>query len=78
VQIYKDQWTIVSNSERILGIGYYKKFMNIIKIWSTSVKKVDINRTKWATFNNVKKMYDCIYPELVDCGIAVENDTKDY
>jgi hypothetical protein len=41
-------------------------------LWSSFSKKKDITRTDWATYDNIKKMYDLIYPELVDCGIAVK------
>ena len=31
---------------------------------------MDVNRVKWANMENIKKMYDILYEEMVDSGIA--------
>ena len=40
------------------------------KLSSTAPTKVDVNRVKWANMENIKKMYDILYEEMVDAGIA--------
>ena len=31
---------------------------------------MDVNRVKWANMENIKKMYDILYEEMVDAGIS--------
>ena len=60
-----------------LGEKYYQGFMKRHRheLWSASVKAIDVNRSNWATYDNIEKMYDLVYKSMVEAGVAVELDT---
>ena len=44
-------------------------------MWSNPPRALDINRANWATYANISKMYDLIYPKMVESGVATKLDT---
>ncbi len=74
---YKKVHCGISSGE--IGVAYYTSFMSQHKeIWATCPSKVDTNRAVWATYDNVQKMYEIIYEEMVLAGIAKKQDTKQW
>ncbi len=35
-------------------------------------EKFALNRSDWTTLPNIKQMYEVIYDEMVDAGVAIE------
>ena len=57
----------------ILSKRYWSLFMNCYKdvIESKRGGQIANNRVKWVTYENVKMMYDLVYKQMVQAGIAV-------
>ena len=61
----------------LLGKRHYSNFLrrhNTVLGSMKAVKK-DTNRALWGTHRNMKIMYECVYKELVEAGIAKVLDT---
>lgn len=73
LKMWKEKRKITTDA---LGFGYYSRFMSRHKhiISSVHITAKDNNRTTWATYDNIEKMYNLIYPLLVEAGIAVKLD----
>jgi hypothetical protein len=55
-----------------LGKGYYNGFLkrNGHRLVSKRGEKFAANRAEWSTYENFVKMYDGVYDEMVDSGVA--------
>ena len=54
-----------------LGKSWFRSFCKRNpSIITTRAVKFAVNRAEWCNVENVKIMYDCIYSELVDAGVA--------
>ena len=74
---YKKVHCRISSGE--IGVAYYTSFMaRHEEIWTTRPSKVDVNRAVWATYENIKKMYEIIYEEMVLAGIAKKHATEQW
>eukprot|EP00978_Attheya_sp_CCMP212_P006142 scaffold13838_cov51-Attheya_sp.AAC.1 len=61
----------------LLKTGYWKGFMNRNKhrLVSKKSQKYALDRKDWSTYNNINQMYDDIYDEMTEAGVAVELET---
>ena len=60
-----------------VGLGYWKGFKkrNGHLICSKRGQKYELDRDKWTTYCNFWQMYDHIYTELTDAGLAQKLST---
>lgn len=58
--------------ENLLGKGWYKGFMNRNKDMLVSAKggRMHLARREWTTYNNMQTMYELVYEQMVEAGIA--------
>jgi hypothetical protein len=63
-----------------LGKKYFYNFMNRFSdiIHTTKITKKCISRLEWATYDNIKKMYNLVYREMVVAGIAEVLEEAEY
>jgi hypothetical protein len=61
-----------------LGIGWWRGFSKRFKeiIVTKKGEKFAKNRSDWSTESNIRQMYDEIYHNMVEAGIAVHLDDK--
>ena len=55
------------------GRGFLKQHEH--EIVTKTGENFSLNRSKWTTFPNTKHMYDVIYDEMLDVGVAVSHQT---
>ena len=60
----------------ILGSSWYQNFMQQNKNHITRSKANfrDVNRLEWTTYDNFKAMYDSVYKQMVEAGVARKLD----
>ena len=61
-----------------LGAGYWRGFLkrNHHAIRSKRAVKFEVKRAEWCTYDNFLQMYEGVYKEMAECGIASRLETK--
>jgi len=72
-EIKKNQLMLKREPTGILSKTYWKLFMRRHKhaIESKRGGRIASNRAEWVTYENIKMMYDLIYSQMIEAGIAV-------
>jgi hypothetical protein len=62
--------------ESFVGEKWYRHFMDRFsdKLKRSRVRILDEKRVNWCTFENFENMYECIYKNMVECGVAIKLD----
>jgi hypothetical protein len=63
----------------LLSKNYWKQFMRRHQNVLASAKgsRVASNRTDWVTYENIQDMYDLVYEQMVNAGVAKELSPED-
>ena len=63
-----------------VGVGYWRGFKkrNEHLICSKQCQKYELDRDKWTTYANFSNMYDHIYDEMVEAGVATLLDEPEW
>jgi len=71
---FKDKY--LRSSTKKLGHGYWRGFMKRNKhlISAKRAVKFDTKRSEWCTYQNLEEMYEEVYANLVEGGLAVKHD----
>ncbi len=61
-----------------IGSGWWYGFLrrNGYRIVNQQGEKFGVDRSDWTTLDNISQMYDIIYDEMVDAGVAEKLDTS--
>jgi hypothetical protein len=61
-----------------VGVGWYRNFMNrhSDKLTRQRLRVKDAKRMTYCTYDNFKLMYETVYEEMVECGIAEKLDEE--
>ena len=67
-------------SDGYIGGGYWSLFKkrNAHLIRSKRGQKYELDRASWSTYANFRQMYEQVYDQMVEAGVAVKHDTPQW